>query len=249
MTPLPATTPDLLGIRRRVWDGLASPEEVEIYRRAGFFRPVTFGERPVLLVIDAQYNFTGDGPEPVLESSRRYRFSCGERAWNSLPYLQRLVRLAREKGIPIVFTQDQEQFPDPTPDEAARGLEIVAQLGPEPGDVVIPKMGYSGFFGTRLLSYLVSLNADTVIVCGGTTSGCVRATVTDAFDYRFKTFVVEECVFDRADGPHRSNLFDIAGKAAMVLSLDELMEMLGDRRFDEAFTAVRDSPTWRYRPQ
>ena len=78
-------------------------------------------------------------------------------------------------------------------------------------------MSYSGFLCTRLLRALISLHIDTVIICGGTTSGCVRATVTDAFDYRFKTFVVEECVFDRALAPHRANLFDIAGKAAVVL--------------------------------
>ena len=241
--------PDLPGTRERLWQGILSSEEVEIYRRAGFLRPVTFGERPALLVIDAQYNYMGDRAEPVVDSSQRYRFSCGERAWGTFPYVKRLHQLAREKGIPIVYTQDQEQFPDPTPDEAARGLDIVGELAPEPGDVVIPKMGYSGFFCTRLLSYLVSLSVDTLIVCGGTTSGCVRATVTDAFDYRFKTFVVEECVFDRAAGPHRSNLFDIAGKAAMVLSLHELTEMLADKQFHTAFTTVGDSPVWRYVPQ
>lgn len=232
--------------RTPVWEGVITPEEVEIYRRAGFLRHVEFGERPALLVIDAQYNFSGDRPEPVLDSAARYRFSCGDRAWRSMPYIERLVAMARSKGMPIVYTRDVEQFPDPSPDEAARGHDIVQEIAPRPGDTVIEKMGYSGFFCTRMLSYLISMSVDTVIVCGGTTSGCVRATVNDAFDYRFRTFVAQECVFDRAPTPHRSNLFDIAGKAARVLPLAELEQLLDGRDFHDAFHAGGDSPTWRY---
>lgn len=229
-----------------VWEGVITPEEVEIYRRAGFLREFEFGERPALLVIDAQYNFCGDRSEPVRDSAARYRFSCGERAWENMHHVERLVALARAKGMPVVYTRDVEQFPDPTPDEAARGHDIVREIAPRPGDMVIEKMGYSGFFSTRMLSYLISLSVDTVIVCGGTTSGCVRATVTDAFDYRFRTFVAQECVFDRAELPHRANLFDIAGKAAKVLPLDDLEQLLEGRDFHDAFAPGGDSPTWRY---
>jgi nicotinamidase-related amidase len=232
--------------RPRPWDGLISAEEIAVYKRAGFFREVELGERPALLVIDAQYNFTGERAEPVAAATESYRFSCGEHAWESLPHLVELLDLARSKGMPVVYTQDMETFPDPTPAEAERGNEIVAELAPREGDAVIEKQGYSGFFATRMLSYLVSLNVDTAIVCGGTTSGCVRATVTDAFDYRFKTFVVEECVFDRAPLPHRMNLFDMAGKAARVIGLTELTELLAGRDFHDAFPSIGDSRTWRY---
>ncbi len=232
--------------RAPVWEGVISPEEVEIYQRAGFLREFQLGARPALLVIDAQYNFCGDRPEPVAESAARYRFSCGEYAWQSMPHIERLVALARSKGMPVVYTQDVEQFPDPSPDEAARGYDIVSEIAPRPGDTVVQKIAYSGFFGTRMLSYLVSMSVDTVIVCGGTTSGCVRATVTDAFDYRFRTFVAQECVFDRASTPHRVNLFDIAGKAAKVLPLDDLEQLLEGRDYHDAFAKGGDSPTWRY---
>lgn len=232
--------------RARPWDGLISAEEEAIYRRAGFFRTVDLGKRPVLLVIDAQYNYAGDRDEPVADAAARYRFACGERAFASLPYLERLMEMAREKSMPVVYTQDIETFPDASPDEAARGIDIIEPLAPEPGDMVVQKLGYSGFFATRLVPYLISINADTVIVCGGTTSGCVRASVVDAFDYRFRVFVPEECVFDRAEMPHRSNLLDMAGKAATVLPLDELEARLADREFSNAFRDTGDSPVWRH---
>ncbi len=234
------------GDSARPWEGLISPEEVEIYRKAGFLREVQLGRRPAVLVIDVQYNFTGEVSEPVALAVERYRFSCGEHAWRSIPHIQALLELARGKGIPVIYTLDLERPPNPTIEEAARGNTLVDEVAPAPGDKVIPKEGYSGFFQTRLLSFLVSLSVDTLIVVGGTTSGCVRATVTDAYDYRFKVFVVEECVFDRAVTPHRANLFDIAGKAANVVSVSELNEILEGLDFHDAFEGVGDSPAWRF---
>ncbi len=106
------------------------------------------------------------------------------------------------------------------------GREIVAELAPQLGEVIIAKDATSAFFGTNLVSHLVQAGVDTVLVSGCTTSGCVRATVVDSHDYRFRTIVVEECVFDRAITPHRLNLFDMAAKYADVRHLDEVLEYL-----------------------
>jgi nicotinamidase-related amidase len=89
---------------------------------------------------------------------------------------------------------------------------------------VILKKGASGFFGTNLAAVLVSLGVDSVILCGATTSGCVRATAIDLLQYGWPTIVPRECVGDRAQAPHEANLFDIQAKYADVVSLQEALD-------------------------
>ena len=85
------------------------------------------------------------------------------------------------------------------------------------------KKGASGFFGTNLASILVSQGVDTVILCGATTSGCVRATAVDLLQYGWPTIVPRECVADRAQAPHEANLFDIQAKYADVVPLEDAL--------------------------
>ena len=92
--------------------------------------------------------------------------------------------------------------------------------------MVIRKDKPSVFFGTPLMSYLHELQVDTLLVTGTTTSGCVRATVVDAFSYNFKVVVVEECVFDRGQASHQVNLFDMQAKYADVVSLEDALRYL-----------------------
>jgi nicotinamidase-related amidase len=96
----------------------------------------------------------------------------------------------------------------------------VAEIAPQPRDVVIGKLKPSAFFGTPLASYLLELKVDTLIVCGTTTSGCVRASVLDAFSLGYRVAVVEECTFDRGEVSHAINLFDMNAKYADVVSLE-----------------------------
>jgi maleamate amidohydrolase len=105
-------------------------------------------------------------------------------------------------------------------------------IKPEPEDVVIGKQRASGFFGTPLVAHLTQQGIDTVIVCGESTSGCVRASVADSYSYGFHTVVVEESTYDRHLLSHKVNLFDMHHKYADVMHLDELMEHL------EAFPEV-----------
>lgn len=104
--------------------------------------------------------------------------------------------------------------------------EIVAEIAPRPGDIIIEKNKPSVFFGTLLASYLVDLHADSLIVCGTTTSGCVRATVVDAFSYNYKVTVVTEATFDRGEASHWVNLFDMDHKYADVTPLSEVLGQL-----------------------
>ncbi|HLW58634.1 MAG TPA: isochorismatase family protein [bacterium] len=208
------------------WNGLIGADELEVYRRAGYGRLPKEGRRPAVLVVDMEYNFTGDKPEPILSSIAKFRNSCGEIAWRSIPKIARLLRIARARGVPIVYTHGFPRTAGATRHEARRGTDIVRELAPRRHDAVYRKAAASAFFGTPLAAYLMGLRVDTLLVTGCTTSGCVRASVVDAHDYHFRTIVVEECVFDRAPTPHRINLFDMAQKYSLVRPLGHVEKWL-----------------------
>ncbi|MFN8525888.1 MAG: isochorismatase family protein [Chloroflexota bacterium] len=210
------------------WDGLIPPDDREVYRRAGYGKPRGLGQRPALLVVDMEYNFTGDRPEPILESIAKYPNSSGYAAWEAVPHIARLIGLARGRGVPVAFTHGIDR-PGNGPDDVRprKGNEIIDELAPCAGEIVIAKAAPSAFGNTSMVADLIRLGVDTVIVTGCTTSGCVRASVVDAYTYHFKVVVVEECVFDRARVPHLVNLFDMAMKYADVISLEAAIEYLG----------------------
>ena len=114
-----------------------------------------------------------------------------------------------------------------------RGYEFVAEIAPIDGDVVLPKRHASAFFGTALASYLIDFEIDTLIVTGATTSGCVRATVADAFSYNFRTIVVADGVYDRLQVSHDVSLFDMDAKYADVLMADEVVAHLSRSALEE----------------
>ena len=112
--------------------------------------------------------------------------------------------------------------------------EIIPEVGPLPGETVIRKASPSAFWGTPLAGHLTFNEVDTVIMCGESTSGCVRASVVDSTTNRFRTIVVEECVFDRHEAAHAMNLFDMHQKYADVLPLAEVTRWLRERRAGQA---------------
>ncbi len=234
-----------------VWDDVLPEEDRLVFEAAGWGRDAGFGERPVLLVVDVIYNFCGDVPEPILDSIKTYRYSCGERSWEGIAALQRLIAAARAKDVPIFYT-GMDRRPDgfdqgswnwkshraaeETDVLGHKGNEIVAEVAPEPQDVYFVKRKPSAFLGTPLLGHLVYLGADTVIVTGTTTSGCVRATAVDAAQYNFHSIVPEECVWDRGTLTHKVNLFDIQMKYGDVTTTDATiayLEGLPDRPFGD----------------
>jgi maleamate amidohydrolase len=111
--------------------------------------------------------------------------------------------------------------------EAAHASQIVPELAPAPGELVLRKRQASAFFATELAGWLGFRRVDTVLVAGCTTSGCVRATVVDACSHNFRTIVATDCVGDRALGPHEANLFDMGQKYADLMSADEIMSAIG----------------------
>lgn len=222
-----------------VWDDVLPEEDRLVFEAAGWGKDVGFGSRPVLLVVDVIYNFVGDKPEPILDSIKKWRYSCGERGWEGVKHLQRLIAAAREQQIPIVYT-GMDRRPDGFDQGAwnwkshrsneasdirgSLGNEIVKEIAPEPQDIYFVKDKPSSFHGTHLLDYLIYLGADTVITTGTTTSGCVRATAVDATQYNFRSIIPEECAWDRSMISHKVNLLDIQMKYGDVKSTDEVID-------------------------
>lgn len=223
----------------RIWDKFLTPRDREIFSAAGYGQPQGFGKRPALVIIDVNYNFCGDRPEPILESVKRWPNSCGEDAWAALPHIRSLIDVARGKGLPVIYTTGgfradgwdygswrwkNSRIKDslPQPKRNIDGDAIMAEIAPAPQDIVIPKQKPSAFYGTPLRSFLTLLEADSLIICGTTTSGCVRATVLDAFSDNYRVTVAEEGCFDRAQSSHAINLMDIQAKYADVRPAAEI---------------------------
>jgi len=111
-------------------------------------------------------------------------------------------------------------------DRRNRRYDIIDEVAPIPGEAVLHKSSPSAFWGTPLMGHLNYLGVDTIITCGESTSGCVRASVVDGCTNRYRMIVVEECVFDRHQATHAINLFDMNQKYADVLPLAEVLERL-----------------------
>lgn len=226
-----------------IWNKFLTERDKEFFALKGFGAKAGFGKRPALLIIDVNYAFCGDKREPIMESVKRWPTSCGEEAWDALPVLARVIETARAQGVPVIYTtgisRDDKwdmgswrwknartgETP-PARQSNHDGNEIMPQIAPGPHDLVVPKQKPSGFHGTNMLSYLTMLGCDSVIVCGTTTSGCVRGTVIDSFSYNFRTAVIEDGCFDRSQASHAVNLFDMHAKYADVVTSEEVLGFL-----------------------
>ncbi len=217
----------------RIWDSfLTEQDKATLVGRQP--RSRGYGGKPAVLLIDLYRAVFGDNPEPILEALKRWPATCGLAAWEAIPHIQRLLSTAREMHVPIVHTTGLEGMPgwhahrDPGTGDDQDRIQIIPEVAPIPGEVVIHKSSPSAFWGTPLEGYLNSLGIDTLIVGGESTSGCVRASTVDGCTYRYRMFVAEECVFDRHQVAHAINLFDMNQKYADVLPLDEIIEWMQD---------------------
>jgi maleamate amidohydrolase len=184
--------------------------------------------RPAVLVVDVNYTFVGEHREPIAEAVKRRRNACGMAAWNAVDALRPVLDAARAKGLPVFYTTggvrpDLEMLGAPSLKKAsapkpptARNLrdanEIVDEIAPRPGDIVLTKTKPSAFFGTPLLSQLVALRVDSLFITGGATSGCVRASAVDAFSNNYPSTLIADCCFDRFEASHTMTLFDLGAK-------------------------------------
>jgi len=204
---------------------MSDAEAREVYAKARLGESVTLGSRPGVLVVDFSCGFTD--PECTL----------GADMTEQVEATKRLLDAARAKGLPVIFTtigfepslKDGGLWLEKVPalsdlQIGGRWVEIDPRLEPREGETIVMKKGASAFFGTNLVSILVSQRVDTVILCGATTSGCVRATAIDLLQNGWPAIVPRECVGDRAQAPHDANLFDIQAKYADVVSVEEALD-------------------------
>jgi nicotinamidase-related amidase len=192
----------------------------------------------------------GDSPEPLLDAIRTWPASTGLSGWEAADRIAELLSVARAADIPVIHLTGLAEEESGIPAWAAklggrhglngqtaerldrhrRRFDFIEQAAPLPGEVVLKKTAPSGFFGTPLLAHLIAEDIDTLIVCGESVSGCVRATVTDGCAYRLHMVVVEECVYDRHEAARAINLFDIDQKYGDVISLAEVIEWITKRQ-------------------
>ncbi|MVW78115.1 isochorismatase family protein [Bordetella sp. 02P26C-1] len=186
-----------------------------------------FGHRPALLIIDFQNAFADEN------------FFGGYNIGDAMANTERLLQTCRQTQTPVAHVRfatsndgsDIGPFGMKVPrlkdlvdgDPAA---DIVAALTPLKNEFVSTKRHGSAFFGTNLHTWLTSKGVDTLLISGCATSGCVRASTVDASAYGYRPMVVVDCVGDRAQAPHESNLFDMGQKYADLVSLEEVQAYL-----------------------
>jgi nicotinamidase-related amidase len=226
----------------RIWDDLISEQDRAVYASGVFGGEVGIGQHPAVVVIDVLNKSIGDQPLPILEAMARFGKTCtGQYGWAAIPHIQALIAAGRAGGHPIVYTipQDPRQRPTETLQRFEEkmpnwndysgdrdGYAFADEIAPEHGDVVIVKPTASSFYRTDLEERLRAEGIDCLIVTGGATSGCVRATVVDAHARGFKVNVAEDAVFDRGQITHAMNLFDMQAKYADVIPSSEIVRRL-----------------------
>jgi nicotinamidase-related amidase len=212
------------------WKDVVPEADMRIY--APYARETAVGLNAALLCIDLYNQVYEGGARPPAEIAPQFPSSCGIYAHRAVEPTKRLIAAARRAALPIFYcTQDirSNARPSGAVSTKRRGRVITAETyAIYPGfpvrdtDIVIFKQRASAFQGTPIVSHLNLLGVQSLIVCGEATSGCVRASVVDAYSVGFNVAIVEECTFDQTELTHKVNLFDMHHKYADVMHLAEV---------------------------
>ncbi len=204
----------------------------ELYARQGLGQRIGFGQRPALLLIDMQNDFCEpDAPTTLYPSIT-----------STYEPIKQLSQAARAHQVPVIYTRGLVAADGSSAGlwrlkmkhhglrgvqiEGGRGADIIDELTPQPGDRVINKWRPSAFFRTDLEVFLGVRQIDTLLICGTSMSGCVRATATDGFMRDIRCMIVREAVADRTPAVLESNLFDVDQKYGDVVTLASTLEYL-----------------------
>lgn len=190
----------------------------DIYAQRGYgSRPLGFGAKIGVVVVDFQRGFIDPefpmGGAPMVDQAVR----------NTVP----VIEAAKRAGLPVVACVNGYDTPRAAPHwKVAPVLDLlkdtpsteldprIAAAGP---DVVLMKSAPSIFFATPAAAILTRERVDTVIVTGCITSGCVRASVNDAFSLGFRVMVPHDCVGDHDQAAHDQNLKDVERRYADII--------------------------------
>jgi maleamate amidohydrolase len=219
------------------WDAFLTEQDRAVLARGRFGRRMGFGQQLAVVVIDAQNYMVGQAGNDAAWPS-----SCGEVGRRAVSEIARLVAAAQACNVPCFFSRFEldragtdigvyRHKRDMLQSEhwclaGSLGAQLVPQLTPTARDIVFVKKKPSGFHGTPLLGYLVERQIDTVIIAGGATSNCIRATVFDAASYNLRAIVPQEAVFDRVPISHAISLFDMDRQFADVMPVQQVLDHL-----------------------
>ncbi len=216
----------------RVWEKYITDDVKSMY--AHYRSEPKIGKRPCLLLIDL-YNLTYKGGNlPVSEVIKMNPSGCGEHAHRAIAPTKNLITLFRNHRLPIIFTtRDWEAHSTGTHSTQRQrknisesDYNIYGEFIMSPDDVVIRKTRASVFFQTELDDVIRDQGIDSIVVGGESTSGCVRASVVDAYSRGLPPVLIEDCVFDRNPISHAINLFDMHHKYGHVTSLDNVTQLI-----------------------
>ncbi|MDN4491983.1 isochorismatase family protein [Ureibacillus aquaedulcis] len=224
----------------RVWDSSLTATDKIVIEKGGYGQSRGLGKNPLLVIIDAQYNYIG-ADKPIAEQLDEWPSGGGDIAWKGIRKIEKLKESAVENNIPVLYTRnvqkktiqfdsfstkakrDQTKYLDGNP-----ASDILECLAPTERDIVVDKSYASAFFGTPLISYLVKLKIDSLVIVGGSTSGCVRATAVDAVTHNFNVAVIEDAVFDRIELSHKAALLDLWMKYCDVVPSDNIFHYFNE---------------------
>lgn len=216
-----------------VWDKFLTDDDRKVDALRPKRKPNELGRKPALLVIDMQITACGYD-KPIYEQLDEYTGACGPHAWRAIPVQQRLLVEARANGVPVIYTKHVFRPESGLPQAAPSGnfsianvrSEIPDEVAMQPGDLLVEKQTPSSFLFTNLILILNHLGVDSLLVCGNSTSGCVRATCVDGMAHGYKMQVIEEAVFDRIEMSHAAALFDLQFKICDVVSAENALTAL-----------------------
>ena len=217
-------------VKKRVWDPYIPEPFLSKVARQRESPQIT--KNSALLVIDL-YNLVFEGGNRSVHEDGlldRFPAACGEKAYQAIQPTNQLISLFRDNSLPIFFsTKDFEQSQKdgnatlrPRKKAKAEDYQIFPEIDFRPTDNLVKKLRASAFFNTGLNDQLARLNVANLFIVGESTSGCIRASVVDAFSLGYQVCVVEDCVFDQNPVSHAVNLYDMQHKYGQVTKLLEL---------------------------
>lgn len=217
------------------WQDLLPDRDYQVLKDAGYGQVAPMGERAALLIVDVTHGFCGPRSMPTEMALQDQRHACGEPAWEAVTQIVELLHHVRQKNGLVIFSKMRDIVStrssiNRSAEKNSRALEdrdnpieneIVEELTPLPTEYVFEKDMPSLFFGTSVLPLLIKNRVDTVVISGGTTSGCIYATALDAFSNNLAVAVISDGTFDRVELPHWTFLMDIDMKYGNVMSSAE----------------------------
>lgn len=219
----------------RIWDDLLTEVDRLVIEKGGYGKSRGLGQKPLLMIIDVQPNYVGEDV-PIEQQLDRWPSGGGSAAWGAISHILRVREAAREAGVPVFYSRNVQKktiafdgFATKTNRDQTKYLDgrpetnIISELAPADHELVIDKAYASVFYGTPLQSYLIKLGIDTLIIVGGSSSGCCRATAVDAVTRNYNVALIEDAVYDRVQLSHKAALLDLWMKYCDVVDSENII--------------------------